>query len=428
MILLTQPTICPQRRSNLDLNVIPFDNGLTLIHQQIPSSQVVVADVWVNAGVTSEPESWSGISHFLEHMIFKGTKNILPGDFDYVVENSGGCANAATSYDYTHFFLTTAPQYLPKTLPYLAEILLQAEIPEDEFYVERDVVLEEIRSSYDDYDWIILQTVATILYQHHPYRRSVLGEEPLLLENTPNRMRCYHRTHYQPENMNIVLVGNIDRRSATSLVERYFQDFSVRSECPTVNFDSEPPLVDIRREKLYLPRLENPRQVMAWAGPGIENLEGAIALDLLSIILAGGRTSRLVRKLKDELGLVFDICCHFSLQKHSSLFTVTAYLSGSHNLRVEELIRQEISRLQQEAITENELKNCQRILCHDYIFSTETPEQLSALYGYYQILDKANLALQYPHVVKNLTAEKLQGYARQYLSPEYYAICDAYPC
>lgn len=428
MILSTAPKISSQRHSSLDLNVIPFSNGLTLIHQQIPSSQVVVADVWVNAGVTSEPDSWSGISHFLEHMIFKGTRNILPGDFDYVVENSGGFANAATSYDYTHFFLTTAPQYLGKTLPYLAEIILQAEIPEDEFYIERDVVLEEIRSSYDDYDWVILQTVANLLYQSHPYRRSVLGDESLLLQTTPNQMRCYHKTYYQPENLNVVLVGNIDRTSATVLVEKYFQDFTVRSECPPVVFDSEPPLVTIRREQLYLPRLETPRLVMAWIGPGIENLEGAIALDMLSIVLAGGRTSRLVRQLKEDKGFVFEVCCHFSLQKHSSLFTIGAYLSGDHLESVEEIIRQNIYQLQKQPISEKELKNCQKILCHDFIFSTETPEQLSSLYGYYQILEKAHLALQYPHIVKSLTVEKLQNYARQYLSPEYYAICEVCPC
>ncbi|BAQ65970.1 pitrilysin family protein [Geminocystis sp. NIES-3709] len=411
-----------------DLNVISFSNGLTLVHQEIPSSSVVVADVWINAGVTTEPESWSGISHFLEHMIFKGTKNILPGDFDYIVESTGGCANAATSYDYTHFFLTTASQYLPDTLPYLAEIILQAEIPDEEFYIERDVVLEELRSSYDDYDWIILQTIANTIYQNHPYRRSVLGEEPLLLQNTPNQMRCYHKTYYQPENMTVVLVGNIDKDSSISLVENCFQDFAVRSECPNIYFDSEPPIIDIRRKELFLPRLEQSRLIMGWMGPGIENLEGAIALDMLSLILSGGRTSRLVRKLREEEHLVLDISCDFSLQKYSSLFTISAYLSENNIEQIENIIRNQIYQLQKEPVTPNELKNCQRSLCHDYIFSTETPEQLAGLYGYYQILKKANLALKYPHIVKQLTAEKLQSYASQYLSPEYYAVCEVKSC
>lgn len=428
MILSTHHKIQKQSYYRCELDTICFPNGLTLVHQHIPSSSVVVADVWINAGVTTEPESWSGISHFLEHMIFKGTKNILPGDFDYVVESNGGLANAATSYDYTHFFLTTAHQYLPETLPYLAEILLQAEIPDEEFYIERDVVLEEIRSSYDDYDWMILQSMATNIYQNHPYSRSVLGDESLLLQNTPNQMRCYHKTHYQPENMTVVLVGNIDKDKSISLVENCFQDFSVRSECPTVSFDSQPPIIDVRRQELFLPRLEQPRLVMGWIGPGIENLEGAIALDMLSLILTGGRASRLVRKLREEEHLVLDISCDFSLQKHSSLFTISAHLSGDNLEQIEAIIQNNIYRIQKEPITANELKTCQRALCHDYIFSTETPEQLAGLYGYYQILKKADLALQYPYIVKQLTVGKLQAYASQYLSPEYYAVCQIKSC
>lgn len=408
--------------------MISLDSGLTLIHQEIPTSAVVVAGVWVNAGVTTEPESWSGISHFLEHMIFKGTKNILPGEFDYLVENNGGCTNAATSYDYTHFYLTTAKDYIKETLPYLSEIILQAEIPDDEFYIEREVVLEEIRSSYDDHDWIILQTVAHNLYQNHPYRRSVLGDESLLLQNTPHQMRCYHKTYYQPENMNVVLVGNITEDEAVSLVGSCFKDFSIRSESPLVSFDSEPPLVDIRREKLFLPRLEQPRLVMAWMGPGIDDLEGAIALDMLSIILSGSRNSRLVRKLTDQHDLVYDVGCHFSLQKHSSLFTITACLEEDNLEKVENFIREEIILLQNMMITEKELRNCQRILVNDYIFSTETPEQISSLYGYYQTLKRADLAIKYPYIVKNLTVEKLLIYACQYLSSQYYAICEVYPC
>ena len=428
MVLLTDTENKATEITNDDLNVIQLSNGLTVIHQEISTTPVVVTDVWVNVGVTSEPDLWSGISHFLEHMIFKGSKNILPGDFDYVVESTGGFANAATSYDYTHFFLTTASQYLPETLPYLAEILLQAEIPEDEFYLERDVVLEEIRCSYDDCDWLTLQAINNVIYQQHPYGKSVLGEENLLMENTPNRLRCYHKTYYQPENINVVLVGNINLDNAINLVEQNFNNFSIRSECPFVSFDCEPPIIDIRRQELYLPRLEQSRLIMGWMGPGIENLIGAIALDMLSLILASGRTSRLVRKLREELNLVLDIGCQFSLQKHSSLFTICAYLESDKIEIVQSLIRQEIYNLQTNLVSQTELNNCKTSLCHDFIFSTETPEQLAGLYGYYQILKSAHLARKYPQIIQSLSAEQLLCYASQYLSPEYYALCEVYSC
>ena len=375
----------------------------------------------------TESETLSGISHFLEHMIFKGTKNILPGHFDHIVEHKGGYTNAATSYDYTHFFLTTASSYLADTLPYLAELVLQAQIPEDHFYLERDVVLEELRCTHDNYDWLIFKSLINNIYQCHPYRRSVLGEESHLMEHTPQQMRCYHRNHYQAEQMSLILVGNIEQNEAINLAQKCFQDFPSPSKKVHLDFDSEAPMVEVRRQKLHLPRLKQHRLVMGWMTSGIEGLEGAIALDMISIILAGGRSSRLTRKLREEEQLVIDIGCDFSLQKYSSLFTITTY-SCSDNLElIEERIRQEINYLRRQPVTENELKICQRSLCHDYIFSTETPEQLASLYGYYQVLKQADLALEYPQIVMSLSVEKLQLYARQYLSAEYYAVCYAYP-
>ena len=120
-------------------SVIQLENGLTLIHQDIAATPVVVADVWVKAGAAVEPSEWAGMAHFLEHMIFKGTDQLPPGMFDYAIETQGGMTNAATSHDYAHFFIIMAADRLPATLPYLAELLLHAAIPADEFVRERQV-------------------------------------------------------------------------------------------------------------------------------------------------------------------------------------------------------------------------------------------------------------------------------------------------
>ncbi len=210
-------------------SVSQLDNGLTLIHQEISTTSVVVADVWVRAGAIVEPEPWFGMAHFLEHMIFKGTATIPPGVFDHRIENSGGVSNAATSYDYANYSLITSSLNLADTLPQLGELLLNAAIPDDEFVRERDVVLEEIRACYDDPDWIGFQSLINTVYQNHPYGRSVLGSEEELMQQTPEAMRCFHRTHYQPENMTVVIVGGIPHHSARELVNRSFTNFSPRA-------------------------------------------------------------------------------------------------------------------------------------------------------------------------------------------------------
>ncbi len=409
-------------------SVIRLDNGLTFIHQEIPTTPVVVADVWVRAGATLEPEPWFGMAHFLEHMIFKGTATLPPGMFDHNIENRGGVSNAATSYDYAHYSLTTAASYLEDTLPHLGELLLNAAIPEDEFIRERDVVLEEIRSCQDDSDWIGFQSLIKSIYQHHPYGRSVLGSEQDLMQQSPEAMRCFHRTHYQPENMTVVIVGGIAQQPAWEIVNRSFIDFAERSNCPQSKKVVEPAIAEIRRQEVCLPRIEQARLLMAWLVPGVEELRTAYGLDLLSVLLAEGRTSRLVRDLREDMQLVQGICSDFSLQQESSLFTITAWLEPENLEQVESLIRAHLDDLQTRGISEQELARTSRLLCNEYAFSTETPNQLTGLYGYYNTIAQAELAVRYPQQIQSFTTEELQQLAKQYLSPQNYAVTVLKPC
>jgi zinc protease len=410
-------------------SVFTLNNGLTFIHQEIPDTPVVVADVWVRAGARIEPISWFGMAHFLEHMIFKGTSNLLPGVFDQKIENRGGVANAVTSYDYAHYSITTAASFIEETLPYLAELLQNAAIPEDEFSRERDVVLEEIRFCQDDPDWIGFQTLLQSVYQRHPYGRPVLGTEQELMQHSPEQMRCFHRTYYQPENMTVVIVGGIAQEVALELVNRTFNNFGDRCcDCPPTEEIARPIIAGIRRQQLDLPRLEQGRLMMAWTGPGVEQLRSAYGLDLLSVLLADGRTSRLVRDLREEQQLVQGICSNFSLQRDSSLFTITAWLEPENLELVESLIRLHLEDLLTDGISPQELTRCQRLLCNDFAFSTETPNQLAGLYGYYNTIAEAKLAMTYPKKIQSFDTQQLQQLAQELLSPNHYVVTVLKPC
>ncbi len=409
-------------------SVFQLDNGLTFIHQEIATTPVVVADVWVRAGATREPNPWFGMAHFLEHMIFKGTATLAPGVFDQNIENRGGVTNAATSYDYAHYTLTTAATYLEDTLPHLGELLLNAAIPEEEFERERDVVLEEIRQAQDDPDWLGFQALIQSVYQQHPYGRSVLGTEQELMQQSPEAMRCFHRAHYQPENMTVVVVGGIAEKPALELVKRTFENFGDRTDCPQFEQIAQPVIVGIRREELYLPRLEQARLLMAWTGPGVEQLRSAYGLDLLAVLLAEGRTSRLVRDLREEQQLVQGICANFSLQRESSLFTINAWLEPEELETVESLIRAHLEDLQTGEISDSELARTRRLLCNEYAFSTETPNQLTGLYGYYNTIAQAELSVTYPQQIQSFDAQELQQLAKDYLSPHNYAVTVLKPC
>ena len=400
--------------------VIELDNGLRVIHQQLTTTPVVVTDVWVNAGARREP--WSGTAHFLEHLIFKGTKRIPPGWFDYVIENYGGMTNAETSYDYAHFFLTTAGSCWRDTLPYLAELLLQAEIPEEEFLCERSVVLEEIREMEDNPDWFAFQALCESLYEEHPYARSILGTEEELLARSANEIRCFHRTYYQPHNMTVVVVGNIDQQAALEGVKSAFHPFSVPSECPKFEIAPLPRLTSPQRREVRLPNLEIARLVMGWRGVGIAGWKDAVGLDLLSVLLAQGSGSRLVRELREEKQLAYEVGSAFSLQQDSSLFTINVWLHPQNLEEVEQILRDRVLELQSKPISIAELNRAQRLLCNDYIFSTETPGQLAGLYGYYSTLGTVELSVGYPQRIQELQPEDLQHLAKTYLSPQRYAL------
>ena len=171
-----------------------------------------------------------------------------------------------------------------------------------------------------------------------------------------------------------------------------------------------------------MPRLEQARLLMAWIGPGVDQLRDAYGLDLLSVLLADGRSSRLVRDLREERRLVQNISSSFSLQRDSSLFTISACLDPQYLEQVEELIGDYLFQLQRTPVSQTELSRCQRLLCNDYTFSTEAVSQIAGLYGYYNTIATAEVAVSYPFQIQKLTPSDLMHLAQRYLSPYHYAV------
>ena len=400
-------------------NVVQLDSGLTVIHQEIKTIPVVVVDVWIKAGARYEPTAWAGMAHFLEHMVFKGTEQLLPGMFDSAIESRGGLTNAATSHDYAHFYMTVAADDLAYALPYLSDLLLHASIPADEFVRERHVVIEEIHQAWDDPDWIGFQTLSEMIYGNHPYGRSVLGSPEILQARSPEEMRQFHHAYYQPDNMKVVITGSVSLNRVLELVQTTFRTFVRQESCPAPDISRSPGVLTNLQQTLTLPRLEQGRLVMAWLGPGINELKTNCGLDILATVLAEGRVSRLVRELREERQWVDDIANSFSVQQDCSLFVLSSWLSPHRIKEVEQVICDRIAALASIPITAAELERAKRILCNDYSFSMETPGQLAGLYGYYGTLATPELSMAYPDYVDSYTADQLVTLAEQFLSPQH---------
>ena len=403
-------------------SVTKLPNGLTVIHQPMVSPAVAI-DVWVEAGASKEPMAQAGMAHFLEHMVFKGTQHLQPGEFDWAVESRGGISNAATSHDYAHFYITVAAQAVPATLPYLAELVLGAAIPDQEFEPERKVVLEEIRQANDDPDWVGYQALCHLLYGHHAYGRPVLGTPETLASFSPQAMRQFHQAYYQPQNMTVAIAGNLPKDQAIALVQKSFNHFPAPSQSPQPKSIAPNPLSNPQppqRQTLRLPHLEQSRLTLAWIGPGIHDLSAACHLDLLATILGVGRSSRLVRELREEKQLVQEIDTDFSLQRDCGEFSLTIWLDRENLETVERIVRDRITTLRTQPVTPVELARAQRLLLNDHAFGAETPSQIAGRYGYYATLASPELVQAYPLNIQAATPYAIQQTAQQYLDPKAY--------
>ncbi len=406
---------------------LTLDNGLTLVHQET-ISPVVAVDVWVKVGAAHDPATGLGMAHFLEHMIFKGTENIAPGEFDQIIEYQGGMSNACTSLDYTHFHCTTAAPRFRDTLPILAEMLLHAKIDSAEFASEREVVLEELRQALDDPDYCAVQELSATMYGDHPYGRAILGQETTVACITPSEMRAFHRQYYRPENMTVVVVGDISQAQAITTVKGAFVNSHhggevIQQHSSATAFSAcsaALPIVTVQPQRYVttLPEAEQGRFLMAWSGPGAMESRASVALDMVAAIL----TSRLVRQLREEKGWVQDIDASFCLQEVGGMFMICAYLDHDRVEPVEHLVNEILRDIAGGKISSTELARAQRNLCNGFTFGMESPRQVANFLGYHGVIgceglyDAGNDT--YCQVVRSLTVAEIAAAAQTYLMPE----------
>lgn len=414
---------------NSSATYLKLGNGVTLVHQEMPTASVASVDIWVKAGASNDPDAVLGMAHFLEHMIFKGTEAIAAGEFDLVIESEGGVSNAATSLDYAHYSFTVAASRFTITLPYLAQMLLKARIDEEDLEQERLVVLEELRQAMDDPDWFAYQHLMQTAYpSNHPYSRSVLGDEATIKQINAAQMREYHRSHYRPENMTIAIAGAVTREEAIMVVNAAFNNDTFAKN-NFVNQIIEPKSVAIapdyhknRRSIISLPNVHHSRLNVAWIAASVANLEEAIQLELVATLLTEGRSSRLIQDLLEDSGLVQDITSSFALQQEAGLFTISAYLEAENLQLVEDRIMQQVTELINHQVSEVELNKAKRSLCNHFTFALESPSQLANFLGYHSLLGCEDLcrdwSTAYTDIIKKVELKDLQLLAKKYLNHE----------
>jgi zinc protease len=407
-------------------------NGLTIIAEQMPIPAVNL-NIWLNVGSFRETDAINGMAHFLEHMVFKGTPRLAPGEFERLAEERGANINAATSQDYTHYYITTAPKDFATLAPLQIDIVANPEIPDAEFDREKLVVLEEIRRSNDSPQRRIYKHAIEVAFTQLPYRRPVLGPEAVIEGITAQQMRYFHATHYQPTAMTAVAVGNLPVDELINIVADGF--LSQGGSAPSIELmgknstpSPEPAFSEVIRQEHVDSQLQQARLIMLWRVPGAMNLAETYPLDILAAILASGRTSRLVKELKEERQLVSRISVSNMTNTVQGIFYLSAQLPSENLAEVEKIILEHISTLQNTLVTDLEIARIRRQVANRHIFGMETPSDRADLYGYYRsVVGDLAPAFDYPTRIQAVDAQALQLAARQYLSPTAYGVVTVKP-
>ncbi|MEI6370638.1 MAG: pitrilysin family protein [Nostocales cyanobacterium ELA608] len=399
-------------------------NGLTIIVEQMPIDAVNL-NLWVKTGSAMEADTINGMAHFLEHIVFKGTKKLISGEFERRIEERGALTNAATSQDYTHYYITTAPQDFTELAPLQIDVVCNPSIPHDAFECERLVVLEEIRRSEDNPRRRIYRHIMETAFDYLPYRRPVLGPESIISQIQPQQMRDFHTHWYQPQSITAVAVGNLP---VEELVEIIATEFNKNYQQPTnkptpIAPTPEPPFTEIVRQEIIDQTLQQARLVMIWRVPGLIKLDQTYALDIIAGILGHGRTSRLVQDLREQQELVSSISVSNMSNLLQGVFSISAKCNLENIATVEKAIAQHLRILHTEIVKESEISRIQQRVANQFIFGNETPSDRAGLYGYYQsLIGDLEPAFNYPQYIQSITATDLIQAAKNYLSPDAYGI------
>ena len=400
-------------------------NGLTVIAEQIPVDAVNL-NVWLNVGSAKETDDINGMAHFLEHMVFKGTPNLDIGEFEQLIELKGAITNAATSQDYTHYYITTAPKDFAELAPLQLDVVLNPSLETEAFEREKLVVLEEIRRSEDSPLRRTFYRSMETCFENLPYRRRVLGEREVIANLQARQMKDFHGSWYRPESMTAAVVGNLPVEELIAIVSDSFDRHygSQKAKSATApQYTPETPFTEIVRQELTDDTLQQARMVIMWRVPGMLNLSETYALDVLAVILGQGKVSRLFRDLREEKGLVNQIAVSNMTQTQQGVFYISAQLPAANIAEVEKNIKEHIRQIQTELIEEKAIKRIRKQVANRFIFANEKPSDRANLYGYYysQIQDIAP-ALNYPQHIQAITREDLRTAAQKYLDPDAYGI------
>jgi predicted Zn-dependent peptidase len=424
VIALCMPAVSPAAGVSedlgisLDATVTTLDNGLKVILLEDHSVPVISYYTFFRVGSRNERPGITGISHFLEHMMFNGAEKYGPKEFDRILEANGGYSNAYTSHDMTAYYEDFASDVLELIVDLDTDRMRSLALDPKYLVSEMDVVKEERLLSIDNsVRGQMREELYTLAYKAHPYHWPVLGWMSDLEEIDRDDCVEYFRTYYAPNNAILIVAGDFETKEALDLIQRYYDDIPAQ-EPPAPVRTAEPEQLGERRAEVHK-KAELPELLIGYHGPPVAS-DDIYALDVLSEILTGGDSSRLHRKLVRELEVAIYVSSSYSWRIDPGLYVFGVKMKrGGDTARGEQAIYEELESIAAAGVTGEELEKAKNILEADFVRSMQTVNGKAGKIGRYEILfgDYREI-LRVPGKYRAVTADDIKRIAEIYLAPK----------
>ncbi len=361
-----------------ELYIRDLPNGIKLIVKPREDTGAVALHVWFRVGSVYEKYDEKGMAHFLEHMLFNGSEKYPYGEIDRLVESLGGNINAGTSKDFTYYHIEIAKPFWRQALEVLYQLTLKAILDDRMIEKEKPIVIEELRRGKDNPTTVLWETFEKTAYKVSPYRFPVIGFEETIRKFQRDRLLKFYRSFYQPKNMAIVVVGNVDPEEVEKEVRRTFGKEEGRA-VPEIQIPKEPEQEGIRFERLKDPRVQKAYWIIGWRAPAIGKTDyyGMMVFDE---IVGNGRTSLFYRELKEK-GLVYSFFTGDLGRPRDNMYVISASFDPD---RYEEVKRKVFELLKEayEKLTDEQVEFAKTRIINARIFEEEKVEGEAYDIGY----------------------------------------------
>ena len=404
----------------LSVNILP--SGQKVIIKEVRDNNIVKIDTWINTGSINEDDKTTGISHFLEHLFFKGTQKYKTGEMDRILDSKGAVVNAATSKDYTHYYIEIPSSHFDLALELHADMLQNPLIPRKELERERPVVIEEISKGKDSATRVAFDNLYELIYSksNHPYKRGVIGTKEVIETVTREELLNYFNKFYTPDAYTTVIVGDIDKEETLKKVASAFNQ--KKKKQTKVKYPRVKPLNKIE-QKVQQMDVNKTYAMFGFLAPKFDESVDNYALDVLSTILTSGKSSILNQKLKEELQLALSIDSGNYSQKDSGIFYVFLTSKPENEEALKCALMNELTKIQNGEIDEDLILKAKNQIKTDTYYARESISNIAEDLGYdFTFSSNPNYYENYLKNIEKVSSNDIIRVAKKYLTLDKYAL------